>query len=235
MQKSRDHIVSAAREFARRSLRGAQRTVRGPDAVEERQYVTHLDRVAELLTSVGYGPRVVAAAYLHSDRLNPERLLSNSLFDADVASLVFWARDGNSHLPSGIRDAMLQSKLRRAPQAAKAIVCASRISNLESIERLSHSEIQAGMLTRCGYEPLEAPIRERAAALRRLLQIFEDSVPLTLLQLLSERLSRLEQTAAELELFFVSEELSCGLLEMGGDLLSSEHRSDMANPFGVVE
>ena len=149
-----DKMVSTSRHSLLRRLSRDARLIRTEAGFERRALIDHYDRIAQLTAAVGYGPRVLAACYLHSERLDAEHILEQTSLDADIANLVFWARDENSHLPASIRESIYHSKLRSAPSVALAIVCARQISNLESIVLLGNADLERGLLCRCGFEPL---------------------------------------------------------------------------------
>lgn len=188
-----DKMIAASRHTLLKRLSRDARLVNGEGGLERRPLIEHFDRITQLTAAVGYGPRVLAACYLHCERLDAEQILEQTSLDADIANLVFWARDENSHLPASIRESIYHSKLRSAPSAALAIVCARQISNLESIVRMQKEDVERGLLCRCGFEPLSRPLGERHAALVRLKVIFDRGVPLTLRRLFHSCVDDLEK------------------------------------------
>lgn len=176
MEDTEQDLVQSARREALAGARG-RCLIRTRYGFEQRPLIELYDRTSGLLASVGFGPRVCAAAYLHADHLATEQVFRRKLVDADIESLVFWTKNENGHLPLEIRDSIHFSKLRGAPAAALAIVCARRTAALESIALLTYREVVSGILLRCGFEPLGADLSTARASLSRLWAILDRRVP----------------------------------------------------------
>jgi (p)ppGpp synthase/HD superfamily hydrolase len=124
-----EDIVNRARAFAVKAHGEQLRKY------EKAPYVTHLDRVVELLKEHGYdAPVMLAAAYLHDTLEDTDTTLPDLIaeFGAEVGELVYWLSD----LEKGtrkVRKLMSAMRLSRAPLEAKLIKLADLADNTPSI------------------------------------------------------------------------------------------------------
>jgi len=122
-------LVARARAFAEKAHGAQQRKY------EKLPYITHLDRVVELLSSHGFdAPHLLAAAYLHDTLEDTSTTLADIIaeFGPEVGELVYWLSD----LEQGrrkTRKLMSAMRLSRAPIEAKVIKLADLTDNTPSI------------------------------------------------------------------------------------------------------
>lgn len=125
-------IVDRAREFARRKHATQTRKYTGEP------YFVHCAEVASILEEYGFGPEVIAAAYLHDTLEDTDTTLGELLaeFGSDVLSLVMQVTDVSLPCDGNrkTRKALDRDHLAKASAEGQSIKLADLISNSASIE-----------------------------------------------------------------------------------------------------
>ncbi len=163
--------------------------IRSAAGLERRPFAECLGETAALISSLGYGPRIVAASILqYEDRAAPLPR-HGAVFDADITSLLLWAQGGLGRAP----------RLRFAPGAALTILVARHVVNLRSLASLSEGEVRHGLLDTIGWEPLSLPLSEAIRAFQLLANYSREKVPLRIWAELHDLIAALEMFARWLE------------------------------------
>lgn len=109
------------------------------DPVTRIPYFAHCAAVAMLLARYGFTETVIIAGLLHDViEDQPEQAHALDQFGTDVVALINWVSetktdDSGQALPWTQRKATYIEQLHRAPTEAKAISCADKIHNMQSI------------------------------------------------------------------------------------------------------
>jgi (p)ppGpp synthase/HD superfamily hydrolase len=151
----------------RRAYAFAETAHRGQRRKDGRAFIAHPVRVARLLASHGYDEEVVAAALLHDVVEDTAVTLTDvrARFGPRVADLVAWVTE-NPALPAVERKRAYRDRLRRSPQAARAICAADKVCNLADLSEVARTAPDEVLAQFNG--GLEAQVRQHSAALTML-------------------------------------------------------------------
>jgi (p)ppGpp synthase/HD superfamily hydrolase len=132
--EAQDSLVRRAYAFAEAAHRGQRRK-------DGRAFIAHPVRVARLLAARGYDDEVLAAALLHDVVEDTSVTLGEvrARFGARVAELVACVTE-NPELPAGERKRAYRERVRRSPQAARAICAADKVCNLADLREAASDE-----------------------------------------------------------------------------------------------
>jgi guanosine-3',5'-bis(diphosphate) 3'-pyrophosphohydrolase len=155
-----DTLVRRAYAFAEAAHRGQRRK-------DGRAFIAHPVRVARLLASRGYDEEVLAAGLLHDVVEDTSVTLAEirQRFGARVAELVAWVTE-NPELPTGERKRAYRDRLRRSPQAARAICAADKVCNLADLQEVASAGTEQILARFNG--GLDAQVQHHSAALSML-------------------------------------------------------------------
>jgi (p)ppGpp synthase/HD superfamily hydrolase len=155
-----DTLVRRAYAFAEAAHRGQRRK-------DGHAFIAHPVRVARLLASRGYDDEVLAAALLHDVVEDTPVTLAvvRAQFGPRVADLVAWVTE-NPALPTGERKRAYRDRLRRSPQAARAICAADKLCNLADLSEAARNDSDEVLAQFDG--GLEAQVKHHSAALSML-------------------------------------------------------------------
>lgn len=104
----------------------------------EKPMIIHPIAVAKILEKYGYDDNVVSAGYLH-DVIEDTKYTFNdiyTIFGKDIANLVLSASEPDKSLSWEERKALTIKNIKTIPLRNKAVICADKIHNLESLTRL---------------------------------------------------------------------------------------------------
>lgn len=195
-----DPLVRKARECAWTCFHGLTRTVATGRGLVRKPFFAHPEEVALLLAEANATPTVIAAGLLHDvlqERSDWSLLRLEKEFGSQVAKLVFWVEEEHKHLPWTLRTNLYYAKLQDAPVTALSIVCATRLSNIRSINRGPLEEMLSFGFDRCGWAPMSGTLEEKLLYYQRLSLLFRGNVPQGLYQSFLRNLAFLEKLRAE--------------------------------------
>jgi (p)ppGpp synthase/HD superfamily hydrolase len=157
---SQDTLVRRAYAFAEVAHRGQRRK-------DGRAFIAHPVHVARLLAARGYDDEVLAAALLHDVVEDTLVTLSDvrERFGARVAELVACVTE-NPELPTGERKRAYRERVRRSPQAARAICAADKVCNLADLHEAASNSAEQVLARFAG--GLDAQVKRFSAELSML-------------------------------------------------------------------
>lgn len=191
----RDPLVQKARGIAELDFALARKVRKVPKGSDLtcKGYFSHLEEVARILAVADYSPIVIAAGYLH-DHLEdlPKKWTKQRLeleFGSEVAELVSWVTQPNKQHSWEYRNSKYAERLRLAPDEARALSCADKLSN----------SAQLLVYLRLGY-PVSAILcrgwKENSAKLHELKEIYRGHVEPLLFERFEETLTEFDKLGA---------------------------------------
>ena len=127
------NVKEKAKEFAIMAHKGQLRK-----SEKEKPMIIHPIEVGMLLESWEFDDNVVAAGYLHDvvEDTKYTNFLIEKYFGSDIANLVYTASEPDKKLSWEERKTHTIESCRNLPLRNKAVICADKISNLESMDNL---------------------------------------------------------------------------------------------------
>lgn len=127
------NIKEEAKLFAINAHRGQKRK-----SEIEKPMIIHPLEVGNLLENWGFDDNVIAAGYLHDvvEDTNYTNYLIEFMFGSDVANLVYTASEPDKKLSWEERKKHTIEICKDIPLRNKAVICADKVSNLESLDNL---------------------------------------------------------------------------------------------------